>query len=237
MSLEFTATDHALLFAWLSRAAILRVGKVQGKAIVREAVRRYGAQRGRRMASRAQANGQPLTMADYLAFGEWQASAEEMAQDSRAAGPNLHSQVQRCPWNDAWEAHDLMPFGGIYCLDIDEALVHGFNPELRLDVRSTLTGGDECCEFVFHGVDRAPTASDRVVMPWEYHLGHLFKAVSGVFVEEMGEHGQSVADEALAEFATHCGQEAAQIVAGYGDTDFDQLPESDVRSTAGDDRS
>ena len=233
--MEFTATDHALLFAWLARSALLRVGDEQGVALVREAVRRYGAQRGRRMALRAQANGQPLTMASYLGLREWQASDDDLVQESRSQGPHLLAEVRRCALHQAWETHDLMPFGRLYCLDIDEALVHGFNPELRLDVRSTLTGGDEGCEFVFHDVDRAPAPAGRVVMPWEYHLGHLFKAVSEIFVEKLGAQGQEVADEALAEFAAHYGHKAAQVISAYRGTDFDRLPESvDGSITGGD---
>jgi hypothetical protein len=158
-----------------------------------------------------------------------------MDQDSRPAGPNHLAQIHRCPWKDAWEAHGLMPYGRIYCLDIDEALVHGFSPELKLEVRSTLSSGDPCCEFVFHDVSPALAAAGRAVMPWEYHMGHLFKTVGEVFVEELGEQGQAAADEALAQFARQYGQQAAQAVAGYGDTDFEQLPEMVAGYTAGDD--
>jgi hypothetical protein len=164
-------------------------------------------------------------MAGYLAFGEWQAADDEMSQQGEAQGPHLLARVRRCPWHCAWEDEGLMAYGGLYCLDIDEALVRGFNPELRLDVRSTLTGGDEACEFVFHDVDWEPAKGGRVVMPWEYHLGHLFQAVSEVFVEKMGEEGRAAADEALAEFARRYGQEASEAVAAYRDTDFDRLPE------------
>ena len=61
-------------------------------------------------------------------------------------------------------------------------------------------------------------------MPWSYHLGHLYKTLSQVFVEEMGTEGQEAAEAALAEFAAAYGQQAADIVAGHLETDFDRLP-------------
>jgi hypothetical protein len=66
----FSPTHHALLFAWMSLEIIRRAGADEGECIVRSAVQRYGEQRGRRMALRAQANGHPLTMTHYLAYGE-----------------------------------------------------------------------------------------------------------------------------------------------------------------------
>ena len=53
-----TAAHHALLFAWLTKAIIRRVGHEKAEPVVRQAVQRYGEQRGRRMAFRAQANEQ-----------------------------------------------------------------------------------------------------------------------------------------------------------------------------------
>ena len=54
---NFTATHHALLFAWISRAVINAVGEEKGEGIIRKAVVKYGMQRGKRMAMRAKANG------------------------------------------------------------------------------------------------------------------------------------------------------------------------------------
>jgi hypothetical protein len=178
------------------------------------------------MALRAQADGQPLTMANYLAYGEWQAAEGETASEKAMQGPDMVAHVHRCPWHRAWEAHELMPFGRLYCLEIDRALVLGFNPALQLDVNSIQTGGAPTCEFVYHDVEPIGETGKGVVMPWAYHLGHLYKTVGEVVVEALGGTGQRAVDEALAEFARHHGREAARKVAGYGDTDFDRLPES-----------
>ena len=65
---EFTPTHHALMVAWISRAVVDAVGGDEGERIIRRAVVKYGNQRGRRMAMRAEANGHALTMANYFAY-------------------------------------------------------------------------------------------------------------------------------------------------------------------------
>jgi len=49
---KFTAQHHALLFTSISKQVINQLGKKKGKQLLRKAVRRYGQQRGQRMALR-----------------------------------------------------------------------------------------------------------------------------------------------------------------------------------------
>ncbi len=81
---RLTATHHAPLFAWAARE-LCRAAGDRGEGIVRRAVRRYGEQRGRRMALRAQADGHPLDMVHYMAYGEWRAEQGEMASPASSS--------------------------------------------------------------------------------------------------------------------------------------------------------
>jgi hypothetical protein len=220
---RFTPTHHALLFAWMARAVVARVGEERGEGVMRKAVRRYGEERGHRMAMRAAADGEPLSMANYLAYGEWSAEAGESEQAIEQDGADVRMTVRRCPWHAAWAEDDLMAYGRLYCLEIDEALVRGFNAMLRLDVRHTRPNGGERCEFVFHEVEQRMPKRGRV-MPWAYHLGHLYTTMGDVVVEELGQLGREAVRGALEVFSERYGQEAAQVVLGYQDVDFDQLP-------------
>ena len=233
---RFTATHHALLFAWISRAVATRVGKERGELVMRKAVRRYGEERGRRMALRAQANGHGLSMANYIAYAEWQAGAGEMEQRIVEKVPHAMVHVHRCPWYTAWKEDDLMQYGRFYCLEIDEALVRGFNPELKVDVNSTQTNGGERCEFVFHnanltlfntlslGYSKAIRPGRRALMSWDYHTGHLYKTMGKVIAEELGQTGREAMSVALKEFLNCYGEEAGGVVAAYQDKDFNCLP-------------
>jgi hypothetical protein len=188
------------------------------------------------MALRARASGHPLTMANYVAYSEWEGGKDEAEQEVAERAPDTRVMIHRCPWNNAWAENELTPHGRFYCLEVDEALVRGFNPDLQLDVNSTLPNEGPSCEFVFHDANlsffnylrlaykKAFKPGKRAIMPWHYHLGHLYKTLNQVFVEEMGAEGREAADAALGEFAAQYGQGAAEMVAAYQDTDFDRLP-------------
>jgi hypothetical protein len=72
---------------------------------------------------------------------------------------------------------------------------------------------------------KAINPGKRALMAWDYHIGHLYKTIGEVVIEELGQVGQEAVRVALAEFASCYGEEAAQIVAEYQDTDFSNLPE------------
>jgi hypothetical protein len=223
--IPFTPTHHALLFAWIAQAAVECAGQEQGQAAVRQAVRRYGEQRGGRMAQRAQADGQPLDMTRYMAYGEWQAALELFETEMDAIPEAPRSLVFRCPWHQAWVENGVNEAGRLYCLEIDEALARGFNPALRLEINGTRSNGADFCEFVYHNADLkalAETAVDRsrTVMPWDFHLGHLYQAMFRVLGEELGPPGKQAAEAGLAVFANHFGAEAAQRVRAYLEVDF-----------------
>jgi len=234
--MRFTASHHAVLFALLARSVITHLGVESGEKVVRQAVRRYGEQRGRRMALRAQRDGEQLTMLNYMAYGEWRTEPGESAQRSVELVPHARSFADRCPWQQAWMESDLLRYGRLYCLEIDQALVRGFNPALRLDVLSTLSNDGRPCEFIFYDanltpenvdhLDRKKTANQQkgAVLSWEYHAGHLYAAVKSMLAAELGEDGDPILQEGLTEFARRYGDEAVQAVLSYQFVDFNTLP-------------
>lgn len=227
--------------AWISRQVCQRVGPVKGELWVRKAIRRYGEERGSRMARRALSYGKELTMVNYLIFGEWSAAPGEVQQRLEQNNHNnVRMLVERCPWHAAWMKQDLVEYGRLYCQEIDQALLRGFNPELHLDVHKTQTNDHQPCDFVYHGtplnlstnlallIGKKLTPGKQVILPWEYHTGHLYKTMSDVLSVELGAVGREAAEAALAEFAAHFGAEAGQIVHSYLQTDFTSLPEKTI---------
>lgn len=219
---EFTAIHHALLFGWLARSVVERVGSERGEPVVRRAVRRYGRERGRRMAARAAADGHPLNLSSYVAYGEWRADPDSMEQAFVERAPQARLVVDRCPWHTVWAENGLTSYGRLYCLEIDQALMAGFNPDLALEVRGTRPNGAAQCDFLFHDAfdDEAIDAPGAQVMPWAYHLGHLYWTVNEVVVEALGEAGEAVMEGARAEFAARYGREALEVILAYRETDF-----------------
>jgi hypothetical protein len=230
-SVTFSPMHHALLFAWITRAVVENVGTEKGKAVVGNAIRRYGEQRGKRMALRALADGRAPTMDAYRAYGEWRAEPGESQSEIVETEPQLTIHVLSCPWQRAWEENDLLAYGRLYCRDIDAALARGFNPRLQLDVNTTLTNDSLPCEFVFHGA--TPDAKDiavdekQTVMPWEYHLGHLLDTMRQVLVDELGQDGENAVQTALECFSSRFGENAVAVLMQYQDMDFDTLSDNE----------
>jgi hypothetical protein len=228
----FTAEHHALLFAWIARETIVRVGEEVAAPVLRVAVRWYGEQRGHRMALRAQQDGQPLSMATCLSYREWEVPAGEMQQTGVPWRGDLRVQVRRCYWATTWQQEGLTEYGKYYCQEIDEALVRGFNPELVIDVKGTRTNGSRMCQLVYHGAfegtvvhEEAQRAQEKRILPWSYHTAHLYTTMSAVLQRELGSDGVVVVRAALETFAARFGAPMAGILAADATTDFDALPE------------
>ena len=227
IDLEFEAAHHALLFGWLVRAVVEEVGPEMGERAMRRAVRRYGRERGGRMAARAAADGRPRNLDSYVAYGEWRADPGSMEQAFVQRGPQARLLVDRCPWHTTWAENDLVSYGRLYCLEIDRALVEGFNPDLELEIRGTRPNGATRCDFLFHDAlgDAAIEAPGARTMPWSYHLGHLYWTVREVVLEELGEAGETALRRALADFEARLGEKAVEAILAHRGTDFDRPAE------------
>jgi len=241
---EFTPTHHALMMGWISKAVVEAVGEEEGERIIRRAVVKYGNQRGRRMAMRAEANGHPLTKANYFPYVEIKLGTGELKIEVLERSPHLRGRASRCPWSDAWAENDLMQYGRYFCMEIDQAVVQGFNENLVLEVNGTLSNGAEYCDMTFREANLTPIRmaglawkkmvrpGRTAVMPWECHVGHLYKTLSEVFTEELGEQAVEVMAAALGNFTGKYGEAAGQTVLAYQDIDFDQLPDTERRNAA-----
>ena len=219
-----TEKHHAVLFALLARESIQQFGPDAGEKVVREAVRRYGEQRGRRMAQRALRDGKPLTLTTYLQVGEWRSMTGEGRSQSQLQGEDLINRVEVCPWHNAWLEAELLPYGRLYCLEIDAALARGFNPEVRLDVYRTLSNEGEMCEFVYHQAVRPAdkTLEARTVMGWDYHCAHLYFTCLGVFAEHFQDAGTEAARRSLEAFQGKFGADSIAGIQLFTGTDFEE---------------
>jgi len=232
----FTAQHHALLFAGIAREVISLAGEKKGGNIMETAVEKYGRQRGKRMALRALKNGHGLTVADYFAYGEWEVPKGEMDLKFVKKNPDVCLNIFKCPWHSTWREHDLLEYGKYFCRKIDAALVHGFNPDLKIEINSTQTNGGDFCDFIFRDArltlfkilglayKKKIRPGKDAVMPWEYHIGHLFKTTGEVIHQELGTHAQKIMETALAGFAHFSSKEHIEIIKTYVDIDFDKLP-------------
>lgn len=229
-----TVDHHAVLFGLLARSAIDALGYEAADEQVSQAVRHYGHQRGHRMALHAKRHGWPLDMVSYFGIKEWAITDGAPNEGKNGDCDAYHvGIVTRCRWTQVWRKYHMEDVANWYCRDIDVALLHGFNPALRLEVKRSFSRGDECCEFHWMDAhrDEAVRACERergrianATRDWAYHTAHLYRAFEDVFVP-LGETGQEALRQAQASFAELFGADAWQAVEALTSLDFDAITE------------
>jgi hypothetical protein len=164
------------------------------------------------MAMRAEANGHPRTFANYFPYVEIKVGFGDFKMEFLERSPDARWRTSRCPWSHAWGEHDLMQYGRFFCAEIDKAIFQGFNEDLVLEVNGTLSEGADYCDMTFRDADftvmKMPGVAWKkfvrpgrtAVMPWEYHVGHLYKTLAEVITEELGEQASDVMAAALEDF-------------------------------------
>ena len=230
--LDFYIDDHALLYALLNRASD-RVKGTEGRSASERGVVLYGRERGARCALRCLADGQELTMKNYMLYGEWVDDRGWSKSELKSAAPVYHTNTLSCGWCDSWIKHDLLEYGKSYCDWIDVNLIYGFNPALELTIAQTLSAGDPCCDFRWNSFaleseeaaaqHRARRAElmPRVVRDFEYHCGHLLSALRRSYFFEFGAAvGKEIVDLALRDYAALFGAEKVAAVQTASEQDF-----------------
>jgi hypothetical protein len=209
MAGEFYIDEHATLFALIAREAVTCFGE-EGESAARRAVAAYCMERGARMAMRCVADGEPLTMANYVLYGEWDDPRGESKAEIAAFEPNYRTNVTACGWCEAWRKRGLLEWGKIYCDSADEHLVRGFNPALELRMGKIMSRGEGVCEFDWRGCDfrdapeiarRRREKLSRVTKDFLYHCGHLLASARREIIFELGlARGEEIISNALSEF-------------------------------------
>jgi hypothetical protein len=134
------------LLASVAREAESELGE-QGLEMVRRAVARFGEERGARIAQTVREAGEPLTTMNFFLHSDLDASGHEMTPE--LVDGEFHIRVFKCSLDDRLKELGLEEYGKHYCVPIDIAILKGYNPKLQLEIESQLTGGGDCCHFVY----------------------------------------------------------------------------------------
>lgn len=235
----FGQSHHAILFGLMTRAA-LELGGVDGERAVIDGVKLYGLQRGQRMAMRAKKHGCELDCPSYQAFVEWETGPNKL--DAMRSCVVSQSPVEirwnlLCGWNEAWKAFGFCEEGDYYCSFVDEYLVRGFNDKLDMQItcrKSDLINAyDDVCEFVWYGSELTTEKMnwieetrkkyrDENIKPWEYHIAHLFSAMSDRF-RLLLPNAEEVIQKAYDEFVTIYGPSAKTVLDSAAEIDFNVI--------------
>ena len=228
-----SASHHAMLFAFAAKEAITAFGS-RGETAVIEAVHTYGLQRGRRMAMRAERDGIPRDAMSYELYSEWDCFPGQVEREDSRENGVFCMHYKRCPWFTEWKSAGFQEYGKYYCGHVDAAILEGFGTT-RGELASSRMFGAETCDLVFRGpcctqeayetlTARKFLLGKQAVMPWEYHVGHLYQALLRSMERSFGLKGLRVMQRALKCYVRQFGKEAGELVLRYADLDYDALP-------------
>ncbi len=124
-----------LLFYHFSRLIIDELGEERGRELIREAIRRFGLERGRRMKKRALALGLEPTLEN---FGR--------VSDLPEIGWGEAPKERFCPFAEVWFEKDALELGKLYC-DVDVWKYKGYNPHIAVERKSWILDGDDECRY------------------------------------------------------------------------------------------
>ncbi|MDR1917285.1 MAG: L-2-amino-thiazoline-4-carboxylic acid hydrolase [Synergistaceae bacterium] len=232
LSRKFYIDDHAALFGYIAKSADENCGE-EGLAVVRRGIAAYGRERGLRAAMRCIADGNELTMMNYIVYGEWADPRGWSRSEVASLNPVYRTNMTVCAWCEAWKKYGLIEYGKIYCDNADENLVHGFNPELRLEMGTIMSHGANVCEFIWNGAalkddDEAAEMSrrragliPRATKDFLYHCGHVLSTFRREILLELGlVEGAQIVRRAMTLYGEQFGRDKAEIIEAESELNF-----------------
>jgi len=213
---------HAVLFALISKYALEDCGE-KGKTAILNGITLYGNERGQRMAKRAIENSDSLDdIVIFFAYTEWQPQPGQMKMEIASTKPTFVQHYSKCGWCTAWIKYNLLEYGKYYCVPIDNAVLAGFNPKLRLTVHSNLSWGAPYCHFDWETYlteeDEKRLAAKKMelgqscIKDFNYHTAHILSSLKKIIEADLGESGTTVIKKALDEYVNLFGAKYLNIL-------------------------
>ena len=201
----------------------------KGVTAFRFATKYYAEQRGRRMAQRAIADGEPLTYETYRKYGEWvntedvKALGQANSSELISVSPDYEVHVKTCPWHAQFKEMGLPEGGVAYCSDLDASICRGFNPYIKYSTVQTLHDHEYCIQRVEDsGLTEGsrPERKKEGLKSFEYHCAHSYWSYREMTIGIFGDAGVKIADSILTELEGDYGKEAADIIRKYKGVNF-----------------
>ena len=142
------ARQMGLLYLSIGKEIVEKYGQ-EGREIFLQGIKAFGRARGKGIAEKVKAAGEPLTLENFFKFYDvpvtvvTKQSPFEITKDGR-----FRKRITSCPLVDLFREKNQLELGKLYC-EQDFAMMEAYNPELRFEKGSSLMEGDECCEFTY----------------------------------------------------------------------------------------
>ena len=228
---ELRIENQAMMFAFLSRAAIEAKGEA-GRAAIQDGMIRYGKERGARMAERARKAGDPVELWTNQAYGEWKPDyAGQMEFGTLRTEPTYRTYISRCAWCDAWKKNGILEYGREYCVNVDAAVYEGFGcGAVCTPVSVSMSWGGERCDFdwgkplseedVRMVADKKAELGTSAMRDFTFHTAHIYYSIADELRRHFPEDSEAMIDRAVEDYIALFGQEAYDCLLEFSPDEF-----------------
>ena len=228
---ELKIENQAMMFAFLSRAAIEAKGE-EGREAIQAGMIRYGKERGARMAERARANGDPVDLWTNQAYGEWKPDYPgQMEFGMLRSEPTYQTYIAKCAWCEAWKKYDILEYGREYCVNVDAAVYEGYGcGAVCTPLTTSMSWGGERCDFdwgkplseeeVRMVADKKAELGTSAMRDFNYHTAHIWYSVSDELRRHFPEDAEAMIARAVSDYIDLFGQEAYDCLLEYSPDEF-----------------
>jgi hypothetical protein len=232
---ELKIENQAMMFAFLSRAAIEAKGE-EGRDAIQAGMIRYGKERGARMAARARANGDPVDLWTNQAYGEWKPDyAGQMDFGTLRTEPTYQTYIAKCAWCEAWKKYGILEYGREYCVNVDAAVYEGFGHGFGCDAVCTPLGkpmswGGDICRFDWglplSEEDQAKIASKKTELgtsamkDFAFHTAHIYCAIADTICKAFPDESHDIIEHAIKDYIDLFGQDDYDALLEFSPEDF-----------------
>ena len=223
--------NQAVMFALLCKYTVEKEGSL-GNHIIQQGMIKYGKERGRRMAERAKANGDPIALWTNQAYGEWKPDYPgQMEFGTVENTPEYKTYISKCAWCDAWKKYDLLEYGREYCVNVDKAVYEGFRQDFKcLPEYPTMSWGGQRCVFNWTQ-PLSPEDQEKVkakkeelgtscMKDFEYHTAHIYHTISGAIRDAFPEDAEEIIRKATEDYIKLFGEDEFRPLLKYTPEDF-----------------
>ena len=223
--------NQAMMFAFLSRAAIEAKGEA-GREAIQEGMMRYGRERGARMAGRARKAGDPVDLWTNQAYGEWKPDYPgQMEFGMLRSEPTYQTYIAKCAWCDAWKKNGILKYGREYCVHVDEAVYEGFGcGAVCTPLTTPMSWGGERCDFdwgkplseeeLAKVQAKKAELGTSAMRDFDFHTAHIFFSISDTLRKRFPEEAGDMINRAVFEYTELFGQEAYDRLLEFSPEEF-----------------
>ena len=228
---ELRIENQAMMFAFLSRAAIEAKGEA-GRAAIQDGMIRYGKERGARMSERARKAGDPVELWTNQAYGEWKPDyAGQMEFGTLRTEPTYRTYISKCAWCDAWKKNGILEYGREYCVNVDAAVYEGFGcGAVCTPVSVSMSWGGERCDFdwgkplseeeVRMVADKKAELGTSAMRDFTFHTAHIYYSIADELRRHFPEDSEAMIDRAVEDYIALFGQEAYDCLLEFSPDEF-----------------